>query len=943
MHQYDVIVVGCGVAGACAARELSRYSLDVAVLEAGLDVAEGASRANSGIVHAGFDPVPGSIMAHYNVLGSQIYETWAHELGFPYHRNGSLVLALTDEQLDTVHELYERGQKNGVSGLRVLSADEVHELEPNIAPGVKAALYAPTAAICDPYQITFRSAENAAQNGVDFYFDTRVVSIERTGQQQSLAPSLFKIHCENGQIFQSCIVVNAAGVYADVLHAQVSNVPLHITACRGEYCLLDVGDPGRITHTIFQAPSAEGKGVLVTPTVHGNLLVGPNAQNQDDKECVSTTREGLADIVEKARESYPGLSMRRVVANFAGLRARGDMHDFVIGEPEDAPGFFNIAAFASPGLTSAPAVAEEMAPRIAGMLRARLKDDFDPCPHLPQLFHELSKEQLKDAVAENPLMGHLVCRCRKVSEADIVSALHTCIPVLCLDALKWRTDAMMGACHGGFCEPEIAKVVARELSIRPDQLPKRFTGSTIVENAFENYNELAAQEEKPTVDKAAPIYDVVVVGGGAGGIAAACRAAQAGVSVALIDREDQQGGILKQCIHNGFGLHRFKCELTGPEYAAREMDALTELPVTVIPSASVLDIMHTADGQQRVTVVSPAGVQYIRAASVVLATGSRERGAGALNMAGSRPAGVFSAGSAQNFMNLQGCLPGKRVVIMGSGDIGLIMARRLHFAGAEVLGVFARSKTPSGLRRNIVQCLDDFNIPLRTGHTVVELEGESRLTAVIVAEVDQETRHTIPGTEERIECDTLLLSVGLIPENGVAVHAGVEMDPVTGGPCVNERFETSMPGVFSCGNSLHIHDLVDFVSMEGEGAGASAARYSHDLKVQAAAGVEDITAQVGLAERHRIEVKADKGVKYVVPQRIEYADDDEISTITMRMRTRKAYKGARIVVEAIGKNGAVTQIARRKVMIAVPAEMQSIDVKLEACRNAQEIRVRVAE
>ena len=940
MHQYDVIVVGCGIAGACVARELSRYCVDVAVLEAGLDVAEGATRANSGIVHAGFDPEPGSSMAYYNVYGSEIYPQWARELGFPYQRNGSLVLALNDDQIDAIHTLYDRGQKNGVKDLRILSAAEVLELEPSVSPEVKGALLAPTGAICDPYQVALRAAENAAQHGVSFYFDTHVDTIERIDSSDAQTPYLYSVSCSNGQTFTSRIVINAAGVHADKLHAQVSQEALHITACRGEYCLLDVEDPGHISHTLFQAPSEKGKGVLVTPTVHGNLLVGPNAQDQADKDCVSTTRKGLADIVDKARATYPGLSTRRVITNFAGLRARGDVHDFVIGEPCDAPGFYNIAAFASPGLTSAPAVAHEMARTIADVLGVDMKADFDPCPHLPALFHHLNEEQLVQAVAADPSMGHIVCRCRKVSEADIVHALHTRIPVLCLDALKWRTDAMMGACHGGFCEPEIAKIIARELGIRPDELPKRFTGATIVEGAHEDYSELVASEKHIVPTQAAPTYDVLVVGGGAGGIAAANCAARNGASVVLVDREESQGGILKQCIHNGFGLHRFACELTGPEYASRELADLAQLPITVISSASVLDMVHTSDGYQCATVVSPAGVQHIRAASIVLATGSRERGAGALNMAGSRPAGVFSAGSAQNFMNLQGCMPGKRVVIMGSGDIGLIMARRLHFAGADVIAVFARSKTPSGLRRNIVQCLDDFDIPLRTGHTVIELEGTSRLTAVIVAEVDQKTRQIIPGTEERIECDTLLLSVGLIPENGVAVHAGVEMDPVTGGPRVNERFETSIPGVFACGNSLHIHDLVDFVSMEGEGAGKSAAQYAYMLTTshkEANGPNEDAYVH----EKHRIDVIADEGVKYVVPQHIEYASSDDEASITMRLRTTKAYEGARLVVEAIDADGVATQIARRKIAIAVPAEMQSIPVKLNTCAHAHELRVRM--
>lgn len=295
----------------------------------------------------------------------------------------------------------------------------------------------------------------------------------------------------------------------------------------------------------------------------------------------------------------------------------------------------------------------------------------------------------------------------------------------------------------------------------------------------------------------------------------------------LLDREGRLGGILKQCVHNGFGLHRYKEELTGPEYADRECSAMRgsadEGNVEVLCDSSALEMRRIADGRRAIEAVSPSGAVTVRVGAVVLATGSRERGQGALNMAGSRPSGVFTAGSAQNFANLQGCLPGHRVVILGSGDIGLIMARRMALQGAEVVGVYELMPTPSGLRRNIVQCLDDFGIPLHLSTTVTRLEGEGRLSAVWVSDVDPETLRPIPGTERRVECDTLLLSVGLLPENELAKTAGVMLDPMTGGAVADESLQTSEPGVFACGNALHIHDLADYASEEGEIAGAAAA------------------------------------------------------------------------------------------------------------------------
>ena len=621
----------------------------------------------------------------------------------------------------------------------------------------------------------------------------------------------------------------------------------------------------------------------------------------------------------------------------------------------------------------------------------------------------MNEEERRAAISANPDAGHMLCRCNEVTEADVASALHTKLPVLCLDALKWRTGATMGRCHGGFCTPELAKVVAREAGIAPSELPKRFAGSRIVAEAPENYVELVRNESNRAVggvvDAAAKLegesessegglssnaqanqgkadgfkveepapaapdadgfktgvlsasleagvetgalqtleasiatsssleYDVAVIGGGAAGIAAAASAARKGASVVLVDRESHQGGILKQCIHNGFGLHRFGEELTGPEYASRELATLEGLNVHVVRDASVLRVKNGGEGARDISVeiVSPQGEQTISAGAAVLATGSRERGAGALGTPGTRPAGVFSAGSAQNFMNLQGCAPGSNVVILGSGDIGLIMARRLAFAGARVAGVFEINPTPSGLRRNIVQCLDDFGIPLHTSTTVVGIEGTSKLEAVIVSKVDGHYT-PIPGTERRIPCDTLLLSVGLIPENALATDAGVALDPMTGGAIVDDNFETSAAGLFACGNALHIHDLVDFVSDEGDHAGASAARRALRRSVTPHATPPAATSREGSAP-----TRAGAGVRYIVPQYVH----PQTSRVTLRFRTSASFENASIVIEKRLANGEIELVKRRRVLVAVPAEMQSVALAGDAFAGAKEILVRI--
>lgn len=945
---FDVVVIGAGVAGCFAARELSKYDLRTLVLESGNDIACGATRANSAIVHAGFDPTPGTLKAKYNVEGSKLYPDLACDLHFAFKNNGSLVVAYSDEELAVIHDLVARGKQNGVEGVRFIDHDELMSLEPNVNDKARGALLAPTGGICNPYQVAFSAIENAVQNGVQIRFNTKVEHVEKATE----GASEWNVICDDGTRIACACVVNAAGVYADDIHNQVSAYTIHITPRRGEYCLFDTDYGSTFTHTMFQAPTAQGKGVLVTPTTHGNLLVGPNAVAQSSKTDVSTSTEGLNDILSRGAKTWPNLSRRGIITNFCGIRATGDTGDFVVGQPDDAPGFFDIACFDSPGLTSAPAVARDVASDVASLLHARKNVDFDPQRRgVTKLFAQMSDKERAQAIAEDPRAGQMVCRCCSVTEADIFHAFESPIPVLDIDCLKWRCGAMMGRCHGGFCTPEIVKIFSYKNDVVPNAVDKRLPGSKVVLGGRPDYIDLArdqfaeqseqftkikqsAHTQNGDTKKAMPRicfahgtipYDVCIVGGGAAGIAAATAAYNHGAHhVILLDREGRLGGILKQCVHNGFGLHRFRTELTGPEYATREIHTLAQTNVKIIDNATTvrIDPAHKTGDAHTVVAVSPEGDFHIKAFAVVLATGSRERGAGALNMSGSRPSGVFSAGSAQNFMNLQGCRPGNNVVILGSGDIGLIMARRMVSQGANVLGVYEIMPHPSGLRRNIVQCLDDYDIPLHLSTTVVRLEGDKRLSAVWVQNVDAHTLAPIPGTMKRIPCDTLLLSVGLLPENEVAKSAHVAIDPATNGAVVDENLETSVPGIYECGNSLHIHDLVDHASAEGDIAGAAAAMYA-------------LTNSADASDRHFVPVNAGSGVGYVVPQRIDPAHiKRDHMRVSFSFRVRNEMKNPQFCLYAYNDAGEKQKIASRKALIAVPAEMAEMHVRADKFCNA---------
>ena len=397
--------------------------------------------------------------------------------------------------------------------------------------------------------------------------------------------------------------------------------------------------------------------------------------------------------------------------------------------------------------------------------------------------------------------------------------------------------------------------------------------------------------------------DVLVIGSGPAGLAAAIAAREDGVeNLLVLEREHTSGGILRQCIHNGFGLHRFKEELTGPEYAQRDIDRACELNIPIQCDTTVLSV----DADRRVTCVSAAhGLQTIEAGAIVLAMGCRERPRGALGIPGTRCAGIYSAGTAQKFVNMEGFMPGKRVVILGSGDIGLIMARRMTLQGAKVLACVELMPYSSGLNRNIVQCLNDYDIPLYLSHTVTDIQGRERLSGVTVSKVD-EHRRPIPGTEMHFDCDTLLLSVGLIPENELSALAGVELSPLTSGATVDEQLQTSVPGIFACGNVLHVHDLVDHVSRESFKAGHAAAAYVRGEKNTAPAAC----------------VKDGEGVRGVVPQRIRLTGEER--EVELMFRPSGVFKNASVVVRS-----GETEIARKRAAIFTPGEMAVIPLKGE--------------
>ncbi|MBQ9828027.1 MAG: NAD(P)/FAD-dependent oxidoreductase [Lachnospiraceae bacterium] len=469
---YDVIIIGAGVTGAAVARELSKYNVNVCVLERGEDVCVGTSKANSAIVHAGFDAAEGSLMAKMNVRGNELMGPLAEDLDIPFRRNGSMVVCIHEEEKDGLQVLYDRGIKNGVKELYILNREECLAKEPNLSDKVVAALYAPTGGIICPFILNIAMAENACVNGVEFKFDTEVTDLKKEND-------IWKVITKKGE-FETKYVINAAGLYSDVFHNMVSAKKIHITPRRGDYCLLDKETGGLVDCTIFPQPTKMGKGVLVSPTIHGNTIVGPTSIDIEDKEGTNTKAEGIADLIAKANDHVKNLPMRKVITSFAGLRAHEDNHEFVLGEPEDAPGFIDCAGIESPGLTSAPAIGEYIGNLMKEKMGLTEKENWISKRKGILNPQELSMEERNELIKKNPAYGKIICRCESISEGEILDAIHRPLGARSLDGVKRRTRAGMGRCQAGFCSPRVMEILNRELGIPYEELTKSGGDSKLI-------------------------------------------------------------------------------------------------------------------------------------------------------------------------------------------------------------------------------------------------------------------------------------------------------------------------------------------------------------------------------------------------------------------------------------------------------------------------------
>lgn len=470
---FDVIVIGGGVIGGLVLRELTKYDVHVCLLEKENDVSMGASKANSGIVHAGFDAVPGTLKAKFNVAGNKMMEATTKELGVKFRRNGSLVVAFSEEDIATLQTLKTRGEENGVEGLEIIDQASLRALEKNISDEALGALYAPTGGIVCPYELTIAAIGNAMDNGAALYTNFEVCKIEKTEKS-------FIVTSKTGDRVEGTLVINCAGLYSGEIAKMAGDDSVHVGGRKGEYILLDRESGDYVAHTLFFTPTAKGKGILVSQTVDNNILLGPTADELPDADT-TTSAEGLAFVIQKASQMAKRPPLYNTITSFAGIRAYADRHDFIIEESKNVEGLIHCAGIESPGLTSAPAIAKYVAEELVGKkMELRANTHFNGTRKADYFFKNLSMEEKNALIAKEPAYGKIVCRCEQITEGEIVRAIRENPPARDIDAVKRRTRSGMGRCQGGFCQPYVAELLARELGIPFETVTKNGKGAELV-------------------------------------------------------------------------------------------------------------------------------------------------------------------------------------------------------------------------------------------------------------------------------------------------------------------------------------------------------------------------------------------------------------------------------------------------------------------------------
>ena len=727
---FDVLIVGGGVVGCAVARELSRFRVSLCVVEKGGDVASGVSKANSGVIHSGINSKPGSLKAKMCMEGNRILPSIAKDLKVPFSMSGKIVIAKSDDELGKLEEQESWGRTNGVPGMQRIDEGEIRKMEPNITG--RYGLWVPTAGIIPPYSLTIALAESAAENGAKFLLETKVVDI-------NAREGTFDVETSRGRL-KARSVVNSAGLHCDDIAEMVGLDTYSVYPSRGEYHILDKEYSHLISRPVYPVPPADCNvlGVHLTTTMEGNILVGPSAEFISDKDDTKTTREVMDQLIREVRELLPSFPDKGVIKSYSGVRCKlrdrngKEMTDFVI--EEEPEGFINLMGIESPGLTGSPAIANMVREMIAERIGLVAKERFNSTGYRYVRLGNVSMGETGRDCEEEPGLRRGRLPLRRRDERRDRGGIGKSSRCEDHGLGEVQVQGHDGPMPGGLLRP----------TDRSDYRETFWNGSNKCCHEGKRFSAISEKSERVETD------DQRGRSGSSwrrtGGPRRRDSSPQARYPSSGCREKKELGGLLDQCIHDGFGLEIFKTSYTGPEYAQKYVDEAARLGIETLLNTMVLDL--TPD--RRLLISNSEGLQSIKAKAVILAMGCRERTREAIGIPGTRPSGIYTAGAAQAYINLYNHMPGERVVILGSGNVGLIMARRLTLEGAKVLAVLEILPYSSGLTRNIVQCLNDFGIPLYLSHTITDISGPERVSSVTVAKVD-EGLGPINGTEWKIE------------------------------------------------------------------------------------------------------------------------------------------------------------------------------------------------
>ena len=790
---FDIAVIGAGVVGSAIARELSRYELKVALVESAPDVGMGTSKASTAIWHTGFDAKPGTLEAILMRRSYALMDKYMPEANIPHERLGAILIAWNQDQLDALPALEKKAHENGVMDVKIIPVDEVYRREPNINKGALGGLLVPGEGTLCTFTVPLAYATQAVLNGVELFVNFQVKEIR--SQTIGDGPSWSISNGLSSDVIQARYVVNAAGLFSDEINAHFGHTNFTVTPRRGQLIVYDKLARTLVNHVLLPVPTSKTKGVLISPTVYGNILLGPTAEDLPDKTATQTTADGFELLLGKGREILLQLLDEEVTATYSGLRAATEHSDYQIAMHTEQR-YLCVGGIRSTGVSSAMGIAEYAVELLGGAgLEFKLKADFKPVrmPTIGQV--DIRPHQNAEMIAQNPLYAEMVCHCERVSRGELIDAMHGPIPATVLDALRRRTRASQGRCQGFNCHAALVKTL-------------------------ENRSNDLGRSQKSTKVASTSSYDALIVGAGPAGLSAAIELKKQGIkNILVVDREPEAGGMPRFCDHIGFGIVDLWRLYTGPGYARYYRELAEKHDVEVHTSTTI-----TGWKDSKLAFTSPGGLGEIEAKAVLLATGIRERPRAARMIPGTRPQGVYTTGSLQRFVHQEGMPVGKRAVIVGAELVSLSALLTLIQARVKCAGMITEDSTHQVQFPYVAMKWGLMDIlrfaPLVTSARVTNIFGHKRLEGIEITHANKQT--------EVIECDSVIFTGNWISENEMARLGGLEIDPVTKAPKINSGFRSSVDGIFVAGNLLRGGKSVytaDQCVLEGAQAGRAIAEF----------------------------------------------------------------------------------------------------------------------